>query len=836
MLVHICLLALLGFGTSLEIEKVMPSQYEIEGSINRTIEEVEKMIGNNPSLPKLSRGDIVNILYNITSKDMLSIEDETLGALQKMRSDYQRALMVVLPYKLKSSENLKDLYTKPPIVQILEDGDLDNKKATRLEATYNPSTYSAHMKVNGDKSSGAPVKMDAHYLKTMADVLNDTNVKFEPQKYNFNFDLIDQRAEASQTSIATKRPIYKGTFSRYRTSTQSPPRLEIIYSSTSTRKPTTGNKPDTTIVQNKSTQNILSSDQWQYYAPPSTTTTHKTTMPDNPLWEPMSAFVPTDAPIKPAPIFVTPSAMINQETTYSNVNNEAIIINVTSTTVKSTPMRQDVELLLKSIGLEPIKSTDPKNSIKFMKNTIDSQLNIHSHSNNQNSKLEAVRSNLSNTLHNNSIASSSLKMKDNIKNLSPDIQLLFKQFGLQSHNQNDIPAFTTPKSTTVTAIINSYTRFKPLPTSSVRDKDFRNFLARFGLGIGASRNEKAMQQLQTTKRPSLIDAVPENMKRILENIGLIKTSQRGESKFKEDINFQTQSSKIVEQTTLSSEHIFKPYESAIEDKEQNNKIKNLLNTVRMVQEGRANVQDVQDIANDLLSNTKSLENGPDPLKLEAILNNYKNSLKNEVKRQQAQVTSTSTSTATSTLADLDETTPSVIATTESSGSFSESITSSPLVGDNSKEPKISQSSISSTVTTQATQPSFFDTFDISDYLNKTESDSSNTVTSAESSSTSENSTKSSFFDTFDINDYTNNTADENSAKVADANLPDLEASFGGSTAEPDPVIPTRPKTGLYFLVDWNTFLEVGEEGKEKVNLRFAPKVGDRSRFLSVKMP
>lgn len=68
------------------------------------------------------------------------------------------------------------------------------------------------------------------------------------------------------------------------------------------------------------------------------------------------------------------------------------------------------------------------------------------------------------------------------------------------------------------------------------------------------------------------------------------------------------------------------------------------------------------------------------------------------------------------------------------------------------------------------------------------------------------------------------------------NLDSLAESFGGSTFAPDPVLPTPRKTGLYFLVDWNTFLEVGEEEKDKVNLRFQPKAGDRTRFIPVTVP
>lgn len=75
-----------------------------------------------------------------------------------------------------------------------------------------------------------------------------------------------------------------------------------------------------------------------------------------------------------------------------------------------------------------------------------------------------------------------------------------------------------------------------------------------------------------------------------------------------------------------------------------------------------------------------------------------------------------------------------------------------------------------------------------------------------------------------------------SSTSASINLMALEESFGGTTRAPDPVLPTKRRNGLYFLVDWNTFLEVGDEDSEKVNLRFQPKVGDRTRFLPVSVP
>jgi len=82
--------------------------------------------------------------------------------------------------------------------------------------------------------------------------------------------------------------------------------------------------------------------------------------------------------------------------------------------------------------------------------------------------------------------------------------------------------------------------------------------------------------------------------------------------------------------------------------------------------------------------------------------------------------------------------------------------------------------------------------------------------------------------------------------TADPNpsLSQLAESFGGGeTASSPPVIdeiitpgPERPKNGLYFYVDWNSFLTVNRGQKNQVNLRFAPKAGNPNHFIKVTVP
>lgn len=91
------------------------------------------------------------------------------------------------------------------------------------------------------------------------------------------------------------------------------------------------------------------------------------------------------------------------------------------------------------------------------------------------------------------------------------------------------------------------------------------------------------------------------------------------------------------------------------------------------------------------------------------------------------------------------------------------------------------------------------------------------------------------------NAITNAPTENDSAAAADtdpgASISDLEDSFGGAAPEQpgDSEIPPPKKNGFYWLLDWNSFLEVGD-GDTKVNIRFEPKLGDPQMFLPVTVP
>ncbi|XP_076659709.1 uncharacterized protein LOC143363018 [Halictus rubicundus] len=792
-----CLLLVLGLGHGQDND--LPSRMEIESSINRTIEEVERQLREDPSLPRLTRQDIVRFLQNITSQDLNSFKDQE--KIDKARQLYQRALMVVLPYNpAESKEDLNDLYTKPPMVQMIPDTlksssspkvSSDSSKKKKVEEVEDKSRKETIIDLTVPSADENLVSRDPQSLKnqyknhretysevrTKAPLKETLKLDSAPVRFTFNLENLQKNALATEKTTTTKRPVYRHNGTKNS-------ELEIVYSTSITELPTTKSASQGMITidhgKSKISHNVLSSNQWHYNAPPSVPL--KPTMPskfnkiqflptinsdpeDRPVALPTKtlAAMTTDSEVmeqlimnteRPTALYVTPmstgtSSKVKYSSTYSI--NSAGFRAATSTTTTATPMRPEVMDLLASIGLRPDNYSNVEDVFKKNKELIENKSQIP----NTNGLIPGSVSGLSSTgpdpvsiLDQNTFNGPGSEIKKGVENLTPDVQLLFQRFGLQTSKLDQ--STTSTERTTIN--FNDYTNFKPLPASNVKDQEMREFLARFGLGVNDNRKQKSMKQ--TTRAPSVVEAVPNNMRGILENMGLISTTlkpTRSTPKVVDD----------MESTATSTYHVFKPHEVKVGDEKQRVKINELLDTVKMVQEGKADIQNVKKAANDLLEATKTLKGGPDPLRLEEIIKTYSEDARNEIKRQQEPETTTA-------------------ATTEATNT-----------------------------TTTATTPS---------------------TTTTESVDAATDSAKAAT----DQKDAASTKTPEVSS--SSSNLVALEESFGGTTSAPDTSLPPKRKNGLYFLVDWNTFLEVGEEDKEKINLRFQPKVGDRTRFLPVTVP
>lgn len=677
-IVLMCVLGVLSAANGLED---LPTRGEIELSINRTIDEVERLVRSDPSLPRLSRDQIVDILFNITATDMKSYQE----SVEKTREDYQRALTIVLPFSTNDTkgESLKELYTKAPVTKVVEDvsGKL-NERSESLSSQKDEETkkkedvnkahvYENHRETYTEINANLPTE---ETLKKLLD--QEPSKESSPQKFSFNLNDLGTTKEREPS----KGPFFKN-FLTNNDSSKGKSDLEIVYSTSVTQKPTTrvmgaskfrdeGFRP--TMPPTKPTENLLTQDQWRYNAPPSSTTSR----PRRPLTSPKKQVRTTSAPFLPT---MMPETTVKDENTFSRTSqgqksqgspwniegmrivdkNEkpppVYVTPMTSTTgnkpqestnrVRDSPstktpmhMREEVKDLLASIGLQP---GNRKNNASSSNKLIHSQSSPIDHENifgtnfqipestnlipGPTSGLTAVGLESASISSQNTFQHTPQDVKKGVENLSPDVQLLFQRFGLQSSAKDPLkiqfkPTTQKPQISTKATFWNN---FKPLPVSQVKDQTMREFLAKFGLGI-EDRREKSMiiKDIDTNRRPSLIEAVPANMKGILQNVGLITRSQRPR---------ETARTPTTESPQL---HVFKPHETSIDNDKQRAKINQLLDTVKLVQEGKADVIAVQNVAKELLESTKGLKNGPDPLSLEEILTMYNNDLKNEIKRQQ----------------------------------------------------------------------------------------------------------------------------------------------------------------------------------------------------------
>lgn len=675
-----CLLLLSSLGHCQDNE--LPSRFEIESSINRTIEEVERQVRDDSSLPRLTRQEIVNILENITSQDLFEFKEKE--KFERARDLYQRALMVVLPYSAKESpENLRDLYTKPPMTKIIPDfliseNDKNESDEGKTKKENNNVEYSERLVTENliaDRNSYKTISKESttmknHYknhrdtyseVRTKVPLKESLKLDSTPIRFTFNLENLQKNAFTTEKTTTRQYPIYRNSGSN-------DTGLEIVYSTSVTHEPTT--KPASKEItidleRSKVNQNILTSSQWRYNAPPSTImkptlpskldkipflptinvqpedhlTVSSTSRPEILMKDTSTAESLMSSSEKPTTLFVTPmstetSSKVKYSSTYSLNSAGFRQATTTTTTTTSMPMRPEVMDLLASIGLRPGNSSNVEDVYKKNKDILESKVQVPD-LNSIHSIISAGNDAVS-TVNQNAFENPGSEIKKGVENLTPDVQLLFKKFGLETSNLAQ-PTTSTTQKTTIN--LNSYTNFKPLPTSSVKNQEMKEFLAKFGLGINDNRREKSMKP--STEAPSVIEAVPKNMRGILENIGLISNSQKSA---KTVVN----SMEDMESTETSKYHVFKPHEATVDNEEQRNKINELLDTVKLVQEGKANIQNVKKVANDLLQTTKILKDGPDPLKLEEIIRTYNEQVRNEVKRQQENQEEKEASTVTTT--------------------------------------------------------------------------------------------------------------------------------------------------------------------------------------------
>ncbi|XP_053681449.1 mucin-3A [Anopheles nili] len=85
--------------------------------VHETIAEVQRLLALDPTLPRLTRGEIEELFENVTREEF----SKSLRAGDHHRAQHMRALMLVLPYHANnmSPDNLQKIYTRPPVTRIV---------------------------------------------------------------------------------------------------------------------------------------------------------------------------------------------------------------------------------------------------------------------------------------------------------------------------------------------------------------------------------------------------------------------------------------------------------------------------------------------------------------------------------------------------------------------------------------------------------------------------------------------------------------------------------------------------------------------------------------------
>lgn len=701
--------------------------------VNKTVAKVEAILAKNPTLPRLTRGEIIALFEDITRSDASKKkQQESPKSLpDKSQPEKEKSLMVVLPFKpsVNQTQGLEELYTRQPVTRIVG-----------VESTTQTST--------------------------------STTTTARPKKKRKN----GTRRKPTNQEI---RPVYvDGT----RTSTAVPSAQDVSW------KPMVGSDEKLTVKK----QNSYSGIEVPHYMQDTldtfqnsnnqvfvTVSPQKSTINQQPTVSPgeSSTSLPN---IAIAAQSLTPE-LKNLLVSLGLLNPDGTQVSMPFTTTTTTHLPPP---LIQYISINP--TVDPASYIVFKPLPGDTRGNVRG--------------------NNNDALSDDMRHFLASFGLTSDSESYRSQKALSAMDKSPSPGISTTTSTEA-----------PLKTSEKKEElninhsmlpdinpdiltdDMTAVLENIGLMKKPKRKSKGAI-FNPAMRVGVLSQPEEKEKvnKLLTTIKELSEAERNKSLSAEEIAEQLQNitatlaeeNKEDEQELVEGESSEMSYEGYEPAEEELLKLQNGFVDDDLKDDFALAVGDISNNSNDLslenLSDTlnvkdsgakqslKDTHNPPDPLSPEEI-NHFIENSKNEVKRQQPKKKRQQPSSTT----------------TVESTQISSTTESSPVLNSTSDQPK--SNSDSSPDSTLSLNP-----------VSSLDSAASDSAASAAGDSSS------------DLDDTSPSTDD-------------LIDSFGGENP------PENRPNGLYFLVDWNTFLRVGTDNKT-VDLNFSPKVGDPKNFIPITVP
>ncbi|XP_063709206.1 mucin-2 [Culicoides brevitarsis] len=807
-----------------------------------TINEVQKRLAADPNMPRLTKGEIEELFENVTREELV----RSIHMGDQRREKHMRALMLVLPYHTKemTPEKIQELYTKQPQTQLrnlqtsIESSNIPAfRPLVTKSTTTTTTTTETPVTAVPSMQRYPPLPLEPFGLRDQIIPLKGQPGPFTPptnppliqkqQKFRKKVPsqllTIAQRGKVDVASISiTQAPLFTTTTKKPTRNPQSvfdilqaiglhQEKVKESYMATSTTTSTTTTTPappSTTTEMSEEMKKLLM--DFGLYKQEKPVEVHPVYQPDVPYvpdvqYEPKYSFsvqnpgfsVGSDD-FRPLPMMENPyqGPVFNG---FSSFDTELGGSEKVSVTVKAPESISEATTGTSSTSTSTTTSTTTTTTTTTTPKPSITKPKLNKPTDFVNFRPIKV---------------------DNAQAISEDFQSILRQFGLlggestptktrapKKQKTSSTTTSTTTPSTTTTTTTTTEMPFKYLPEviSIPLPSDMMAVLQNLGVSTEspiAIKVQMPSSSKPTRSRAKLSVVTPEKVESVTpevteSNAEVLKTtssqaaafSRRSETKttpvsstterhssMKPIVVAEIPMEKPVKIESHSRTNIFKPTIAAKHTTADDyKKLEHLLETIKELDKLNTTLTskhlDQLDLNNFNFSDSL-VHQGPDPVN---FYPQNSHPLKNEIKRQE------STDNPTKISLDLNE----------------------------SDSPKIT----------------VVNAVKMSDELS-----SEDPTTFAPLNQINENPTEKEE----ENEKITTTTTEDGRSASAD----ELKDSFPNDTDPDEPLDETLPlprRNGFYFLADWNSFLEVGQD-EEKVVVRFDPKIGDPSRFIPVHIP
>lgn len=502
--------------TSIKVQRSINNNVEVQ-NIENTVKEVEDLIKSNPQLPRLTRGEILDILENITKYG-----DNLGDSFSKQTYRDPKSLMLVKAYTpMETGQIMEEFYTRNPITTIVDDKN-EELQVRKIPTTSTPSTSLT------DTSTIPPTTSTARIYFHRKSTTNSSENK--------------QRKD-----IQKKRP-FRGNV-QFKTTTPS----EI----STTEQLSTTKISSTPQLRRKHTPNLSTTEAV-------TVTTYHPRKRVKPVKEikypnhkypidytnPSPVYVPgtglkfaSQAQIPPSQINAELEDLLPQENEQQEIFLSASDLNKAESTKLSSLSEPSIEIEVP----DHLKKVVADLNLGAIQGDSESVFPApHFQDTNETEKIQNILASIGLYGPTTSTTTAMPDAEIVAGSLSQDMQDLLKNFGLLSdgkkENKEEIEMLSfNPESAETNP--ESYVSFKPLPEDSKSRKDMEKLLEQFGL---LNSNVKERKLTKTGKKLTLIDSkeplkmneisldvIPDNLKSLFGEIGFVSTTPRTGRKIRE---------------------------------------------------------------------------------------------------------------------------------------------------------------------------------------------------------------------------------------------------------------------------------------------------------------